>query len=52
MSADRIKEIEEKIAELKARWPEHSPPMSMELQLEELEDELETEKKGKRGLKN
>jgi hypothetical protein len=41
MSTDRIKEIEEKIADLKARWPKHSVPMSMWLQLEELEDELE-----------
>jgi len=41
MSADRIKELEEKIADLKARWPAHSVPPSMWQQLEELEDELE-----------
>jgi hypothetical protein len=41
MSTDRIKEIEQKISELKARLPEHSAPVSMLLQLEELEDDLE-----------
>ena len=41
MSEDKIKEIEEKIADLKARWPAHSVPPSMWMQLEELEDELE-----------
>ncbi len=45
MNSDRIKALEEKIADLKARWPEHSVPMSMELKLEELEEELEAEKK-------
>ncbi len=47
MSTDRIKEIEEKIAELKARWPKHSVPMSMWLQLDELEEELAAERKRK-----
>ncbi len=46
MSADRIKEMEQKIAELKARLPEHSVPVSMLLQLEELEDDLEQAKRG------
>jgi len=41
MSTDRIKELEEKIADSKARWPAHSVPPSMWQQLEELEDELE-----------
>jgi hypothetical protein len=40
MSKDKVKEIEEKIADLKARWPAHSVPPSMWQQLEELEDEL------------
>ena len=40
MSDDKIKEIEEKIADLKARWPAHSVPPSMWMQFEELEDEL------------
>ena len=45
MSNDRVKEIEEKIADLKARWPAHSVPLSMWQQLEELEDELEKAEK-------
>lgn len=45
MSNDRIREIEEKIADLKARWPAHSVPPSMWQQLEELEEELEKAKK-------
>ncbi len=50
MSTGRIKEVEEKIADLKALWPEHSVPMSMKLQPEELEEELEVgKKKGERG---
>jgi hypothetical protein len=45
VSSEKIKEIEEKIADLKARWPAHSVPPSMWQKLEELEDELETAKK-------
>ena len=41
MATDKIREIEDKIADLKARWPAHSVPPSMWQQLEELEDELE-----------
>jgi hypothetical protein len=37
----KVKEIEDKIADLKARWPAHSVPPSMWQQLEELENELE-----------
>jgi hypothetical protein len=44
MSDEKIKEIEEKIADLKARWPAHSVPPSMWQQLEALEDELEAAK--------
>ena len=44
MSDEKIKEIEEKIADLKARWPAHSVPPSMWQQLETLEDELEAAK--------
>jgi len=44
MGEDKIREIEEKIVELKARWPPHSVPPSMWMQLEELEDELEAAK--------
>jgi len=45
MSDDKVKEIEAKIADLKARWPAHSVPISMWQELEELEDELEKAKK-------
>jgi hypothetical protein len=41
MSKEKIREIEDKIADLKARWPAHSVPPSMWQQLEALEDELE-----------
>jgi hypothetical protein len=41
MSEDRVKEIEDKIANLKARWPAHSVHPSMVQELEELEEELE-----------
>jgi hypothetical protein len=40
MNAELVKEIERKIAGLKARWPAHSVPPSMVQELEELEDEL------------
>ena len=45
MSKDKVREIEEKIADLKARWPAHSVPPAMWRQLEELEDELEEAKR-------
>ncbi len=45
MNTDKVKEIEEKIADLKARWPAHSVPPSMWQQLEDLEAELEAAKK-------
>jgi hypothetical protein len=44
MNNDRIKEIEDKIVDLKARWPAHSVPPSMWQELEQLEDELEKAK--------
>lgn len=37
----KVKEIEEKIADLKGRWPAHSVPPSMWRELDELEEELE-----------
>jgi hypothetical protein len=49
MSEETIREIEEKIADLKARWPAHSVPPSMWQQLEELEDELEKAKEAEKG---
>ena len=45
MSRDKVREIEEKIADLKARWPAHSVPASMWQQLEELEAQLEEARK-------
>ena len=45
MSEDKIREIEDKIADLKARWPAHSVPPSMWQRLEELEAELEEAKR-------
>ncbi|MBN1136755.1 MAG: hypothetical protein JXM73_09215 [Anaerolineae bacterium] len=36
----RIAQLEEQIAELKARLPKHSPSPIMLIQLDELEDEL------------
>ncbi len=44
MSTNRIKEIEEKIADLKARWSAYSVPPSMWQQLEELDEELDKAK--------
>jgi len=41
MGEERIKELEEKIADLKGRWPSHSVKPSMWQELEDLEDELE-----------
>ena len=38
---DRKRELEEKLADLLARWPAHSVPLQMWQQREELEDELE-----------
>lgn len=40
-ATDQVREIEEKIAELKRRWPAHSAPPRMWQELEELESELE-----------
>jgi len=45
MTSERIKELEEQIADLNRRWPAHSVPPTMLEQLEELEAELERELK-------
>ena len=37
----RIAELERRIADLKARWPKHSTPSSMLIELDDLEEELE-----------
>jgi hypothetical protein len=39
-SNEKVKEIEEKLADLKARWPAHSVPPHMWQELEDLEEEL------------
>ncbi|MFH1381383.1 MAG: hypothetical protein ABIH70_00625 [Chloroflexota bacterium] len=44
MENKHVKEIEEAIAELKARWPAHSVPPKMWQELEELEEKLERAK--------
>jgi hypothetical protein len=49
VSKDKVREIEDKIADLKARWPAHSVPPSMWQQLEELEDELEKAREAEKG---
>ena len=38
---ERIAQLEEELAALKARLPKHSVPPSMILELEDMEDELE-----------
>jgi hypothetical protein len=45
VDTEKVREIEGKIADLKARWPAHSVPPSMWQQLEELEGELERARK-------
>ena len=45
MGINRIKELEEKLVDLKGRWPAHSVPRSMCQELEELEEELEKAKR-------
>ena len=45
MNQDKINELEEKIADLKARLPAHSVPPSMLRELEQLEDKMEQAKK-------
>ena len=47
MTSERVKELEERIADVKGRWPRppHSVPAQMLEQLEELEDELKEAKK-------
>jgi hypothetical protein len=38
--SERIRQIESQISEIKARLPRHTPPASMLVELDELEDEL------------
>ena len=44
MDVDRVKELEQKLADLKGRWPAHTVPPAMWQELEELEEELEKAK--------
>lgn len=46
--AEREKELEVKLADLKSRWPAHSAPIYMWQELEELEEELEKIRKEKK----
>jgi uncharacterized membrane protein len=39
---ERIAQLEREIAELRARLPKHSVPAAMIIELEDLEEELET----------
>jgi ATP phosphoribosyltransferase regulatory subunit HisZ len=45
VKADRIEELEEQIAALKRQWPAHSVPPPLLQRLDDLEDELELERK-------
>ena len=45
MSQDQIEQLEQEIADLKARWPAHSVKPSMLQQLEALEEALEKAKR-------
>ena len=45
MTSERVKELEEQIADLKRRWPPHSVPPQMFEQLDELEEALREAKK-------
>ena len=40
MTSERVKTIEQEIADLKRRWPPHSVPSHMLEKLDELEDAL------------
>ncbi len=40
---ERIRELQQQIADLKKQWPAHSVPASMMQRLDELEEELENE---------
>jgi hypothetical protein len=44
LSIEKVREIEAKLADLKARWPAHSVKPAMWHELEELEAELERAK--------
>ncbi len=39
---ERIRELEQQIADVRARLPKHSVPSAMMMELEDLEDELDS----------
>lgn len=43
MTSKHIQDLEEKIADLKKRWPPHSVPAALLQELDDLEDELAEE---------
>ncbi len=45
MSTDRVRQLEQQIEDLRRRWPAHSVPAAMVEQLDELEEELENERR-------
>lgn len=45
MDSEKVRQIEEKIADLKGRWPKHSVRSNMWQELEDLEAQLEAAKK-------
>ncbi|MFC1902812.1 histidine kinase [Chloroflexota bacterium] len=47
IDTDKEKELEAKLADLKARWPAHSVPIWMWQELERLEEKLESTKRDK-----
>lgn len=49
VTAERVKELERQIAELKSRWPPHSVPPQMLEQLEELEEALQEARRAEKG---
>ena len=44
MDNERIKELEARIAEVRRRWPKHTPPRALMEELDELERELARER--------
>lgn len=48
----KIEEVENKIEDLKARWPFHTPKVSMVQELEDLEIELKALKEEKKNQSN
>jgi len=45
LNKKRVDELKQEIAELKAKWPAHSVPHAMWMQLEALEEQLEQAKR-------